>query len=88
MERREFEELRRQARDRDQPLKHPDHPRPVTRRQMLAQGFIASSAMIASPIIFRVLGMKNDALAQFVCSGGGAGGTVRAGEDDWLQRRR
>ena len=41
MERREFEELRRQARDRDQPLKHPDHPRPVTRRQMLAQGFIA-----------------------------------------------
>ncbi len=76
MERREFEELKREWWARNQPLKHPDHPRPVTRRQMLAQGFIASAAMIASPNIFRFLGHKNDAMAQFVCSGAGAGGTI------------
>jgi hypothetical protein len=76
MERREFDELKRQWWARNPPLKHQDHPRPVTRRQMLAQGFIASAAMVASPSIFGLLGRKNDALAQFVCSGAGAGGTV------------
>lgn len=30
--------------DWDKPLKHPDHPRPVTRRQFLSQGFITGSA--------------------------------------------
>ncbi len=76
MERREFEELKREWWARNQPLKHPDHPRPVTRRQMLAQGFIASAAMIASPNIFRFLGMSNEAAAQIVCTGGGAGTTI------------
>ena len=51
MERREFEELKRQWWARNQPLKHQDHPRPVTRRQMLAQGFIASAAMVASGVV-------------------------------------
>ena len=77
MERRELEELQREWWSRHQPFKHPDHPRPVTRRQMLAQGFLASTAMIASPNIFRFLGLKNDALAQpFSCTGPGGGGTV------------
>jgi len=30
--------------DWDKPLKHPDHPRPVTRRQFLSQGFLTGSA--------------------------------------------
>ncbi len=35
---------RRSKRDFDAPLLHPDHPRPVTRRQLLAQGFMTGSA--------------------------------------------
>jgi len=35
---------KRTRRDYDAPLLHPDHPRPVTRRQLLAQGFITGSA--------------------------------------------
>ncbi|MCG8371544.1 MAG: general secretion pathway protein GspF [Proteobacteria bacterium] len=30
--------------DRDMPLLHPDHPRPVTRRQLLSQGFMTGAA--------------------------------------------
>ena len=29
----------------DQPLRHPDHPRPVTRRDFLRQGFVAGAGM-------------------------------------------
>ena len=35
---------KRNARDYDAPLLHGDHPRPVTRRQFLSQGFIGGSA--------------------------------------------
>lgn len=31
----------------DEPLRHPDHPRPVTRREFIRQGFISGSAMVA-----------------------------------------
>ena len=31
----------------NEPLRHADHPRPVTRRQFLAQGFITGSALVA-----------------------------------------
>ncbi|MBI1422633.1 MAG: general secretion pathway protein GspF [Gammaproteobacteria bacterium] len=30
----------------DEPLRHPDHPRPVTRREFIRQGFIGGSAMV------------------------------------------
>lgn len=35
----------------DEPLKHPDHRLPVTRRQMIAQGFRTGSAVIAAPTL-------------------------------------
>src|SRR5262245_58588478 len=31
------------------PFRHPDHPRPVTRRQFLAQGFLTGSAIVIGP---------------------------------------
>jgi hypothetical protein len=33
------------TRNYDDPIRHPDHPRPRTRRQFLAQGFISGSAL-------------------------------------------
>ena len=37
---------RRPQRAYDDPLRHPDHPRPRTRREFLAQGFIMGSATV------------------------------------------
>jgi hypothetical protein len=37
------------------PLLHPDHPRPVTRRQFLAQGLIAGSAIVIGPSLIGLL---------------------------------
>ncbi|HEX7035713.1 MAG TPA: hypothetical protein VF210_08055 [Pseudomonadales bacterium] len=37
---------KRRIRHYDDPLRHPDHPRPRTRREFLAQGFIAGSAAV------------------------------------------
>ena len=34
------------------PYRHPDHPRPVTRRQFVSQGFIAGAATVFAPTIF------------------------------------
>src|SRR5574342_171557 len=31
------------------PYRHADHPRPITRRQFLAQGFLSGSAMVIAP---------------------------------------
>lgn len=36
----------------DEPLKHPNHKRPVTRRDLLAQGFIGGSATVAWNSLF------------------------------------
>jgi len=36
--------MKRNASNWDMPLLHPDHPRPVTRRQFLSQGFLTGSA--------------------------------------------
>jgi len=38
--------LRRRKRKYDDPLRHPDHSRPRTRREFLAQGFIAGSGIM------------------------------------------
>jgi len=37
---------RKHIRRYDDPLRHPDHPRPRTRRQFLAQGFISGSGLV------------------------------------------
>jgi hypothetical protein len=37
---------RRRQRSYDDPLRHPDHPRPRTRREFLAQGFIAGAGTV------------------------------------------
>jgi hypothetical protein len=34
------------------PYRHPDHPRPVTRRQFVSQGFVAGAATVVAPSIF------------------------------------
>jgi hypothetical protein len=57
------------------PLRHPDHRRPVTRREFLAQGFITGAATVAAPTLYSLFGRSHEALAQAVCSPpvGGAG---------------
>ena len=39
----------------NEPLRHQDHSRPVTRRQMLAQGFLTGGATIAAPTLLSML---------------------------------
>lgn len=36
----------------DEPLRHPDHKRPVTRRDFIAQGFAGGGALVLGPTIF------------------------------------
>src|SRR5579871_2229450 len=47
-----------------EPLKHPDHPRPSTRRQFLSQGFIAGGASVILPSIYSLLANPKVAQAQ------------------------
>ncbi len=42
----------RRALHPDAPLCHPDHPRPVTRRQFISQGFISGAATVIAPTVF------------------------------------
>lgn len=39
----------------DEPLRHPDHPRPVTRREFIRQGFIGGSAMVTGGALLNLL---------------------------------
>lgn len=43
---------RRKALHPDAPLRHSDHPRPVTRRQFISQGFISGAATVIAPTVF------------------------------------
>jgi hypothetical protein len=43
---------RRRALHPDAPLYQADHPRPVTRRQFVAQGFVAGAATVVAPSLF------------------------------------
>jgi hypothetical protein len=43
---------RRGALHPDAPLRQPDHPRPVTRRQFVAQGFATGAATVIAPTLF------------------------------------
>jgi hypothetical protein len=57
------------------PLRHRDHPRPVTRRQFLAQGFVTGAAMVIGPSLLGFFGRSREALAQAMeCGIGVAGG--------------
>ena len=39
----------------DEPLLHPDHPRPVTRREFIQQGFIAGGSAVVAPTMLGLL---------------------------------
>jgi hypothetical protein len=56
-----------------EPFRHPDHPRPVTRRQFLAQGFISGAAMVTAPSLLGFFGRTQAAHAQAVDCGIGLG---------------
>jgi hypothetical protein len=49
-------------------FRHADHPRPVTRRQFLAQGFLTGAAVVTSPTLFGLLRSSPDARAQAACA--------------------
>jgi len=41
----------------DEPLLHADHPRPVTRREFISQGFVAGAGAVVGPSLLGMLGM-------------------------------
>ena len=43
------------AKGRREPYRHPDHPRPTTRREFLAQGFMAGGASVVLPSLAALL---------------------------------
>lgn len=49
---------------RREPLRHPDHPRPTTRREFLAQGFMAGGASVVLPSLAGLLANPKIAHAQ------------------------
>jgi hypothetical protein len=55
------------------PFRHLDHPRPVTRRQFLAQGFLTGAAWIAAPSLLGLF-KSSEARAQAISCGLGAAG--------------
>ncbi len=66
------EKFEGQGTEADGPILHPDHPYPVTRRQLLAQGFITGAAYVTAPSILSMLG-AGQASAQANCTLTGAG---------------
>jgi hypothetical protein len=52
------------ARGPNEPYRHPDHPRPRTRREFLAQGFISGTATVLAPAMFGLFASPRDARAQ------------------------
>jgi hypothetical protein len=49
---------------RHEPLRHPDHPRPTTRREFIAQGFMAGGASVVLPSLAALLANPKIAHAQ------------------------
>lgn len=47
----------------DDPLRHPDHPRPVTRREFIRQGFMTGAASIATGGVFSLFANPREAMA-------------------------
>jgi hypothetical protein len=49
---------------RGEPLRHPDHPRPTTRREFISQGFMAGGASVVLPSLAALLANPKIAHAQ------------------------
>lgn len=47
----------------NEPLKHPDHKRPVTRRDFLAQGFMTGAATVVAPTLMGLFARNSYALS-------------------------
>jgi len=58
--------MTKQNRRNDAPLLHPDHARPVTRRQFLGQGFLTGAAFVTIPSALQLLSPQM-ARAQAAC---------------------
>jgi hypothetical protein len=58
--------MRRKVKDLspDAPLLHPDHPKPVTRRDFLRQGLIKGTAVVTAPSLFGLFANPREAFAQ------------------------
>ncbi len=54
---------KRKVRHWDEPLRHPDHPRPVTRRDFVAQGFLTGSAYALGGGVMSLFSNPREALA-------------------------
>jgi len=55
---------KRNAGRRDQPFRHPDHPRPITRRDFVSQGFLSGSAFALGGGVLSLFANPRDAYAQ------------------------
>jgi len=55
--------MAKKRRNFDEPQRHPDHPRPITRRQLVAQGFMAGSATVLGGGVLSLFTNPRDALA-------------------------
>lgn len=57
--------MARKGRNRNyfEPQRHPDHPRPVTRRQLIAQGFMAGTATVVGAGVFSLFANPRAAYA-------------------------
>ncbi len=47
----------------DEPLRHPDHRRPMTRREFIAQGFLAGLGLVTAPTVFSLFANPRAAYA-------------------------
>ncbi|MGW8229382.1 MAG: hypothetical protein ACWGOW_10795, partial [Gammaproteobacteria bacterium] len=47
----------------NEPLRHPDHPRPVTRRDFIRQGFMTGAAMVTTGSVFSLFANPRAAFA-------------------------
>ena len=54
---------RKRVRGPNEPLRHPDHPRPVTRREFLGQGFVTGSIALAGASVFSLFADPRKAYA-------------------------
>lgn len=50
----------------DEPLRHPDHPRPVTRREFMRQGFLGASAVVTGGTLLKYLLQPQLAMADVI----------------------
>ena len=55
--------VKKRKRHYDEPLRHPDHPRPVTRRDFLSQGFLSGSAIATGGGVLSLFSSPREAFA-------------------------